>query len=81
MSELFADEARFGTWIEVEILAVEAWAELGVVPREAAAAIRAKAGFDVAAIEAREEVTQHDVAAFVDVVQATVGQPEGSWVH
>ncbi|MFN8034857.1 MAG: adenylosuccinate lyase [Acidimicrobiia bacterium] len=81
MADLFGDESRYATWLEVEILAVEAWAELGVVPREAAAAIRARAGFDVAAVEAREEVTQHDVAAFVDVVQDRVGQPEGAWVH
>jgi adenylosuccinate lyase len=81
MAEVFADQARYGTWLEVEILAVEAWAELGVVPRAAATAIRERAAFDVAAIEAREEVTQHDVAAFVDVVQEAVGQPEGAWVH
>ncbi len=52
-----------------------------MVPPEAAAAIRARAGFDVAAIEARERVTDHDVAAFVDVVQERVGLPEGAWVH
>ena len=81
MADLFTDEARFATWLEVEILAVEAQAKLGVVPPEAAAAIRDRAGFDVAAIEARERVTEHDVAAFVDVVQERVGQPEGAWVH
>jgi len=81
MAGLFADQARYGTWLEVEILAVEAWAQLGIVPREAATAIRQRATFDVAAIEAREEITQHDVAAFVDVVQERVGQPEGAWVH
>ena len=68
-------------WLEVEILATEAWAELGVVPRPAAVAVRERAGFDVAEIDAREQVTEHDVAAFVDVVQASVGQPEGAWVH
>ncbi len=66
---------------QVEILAVEAWAELGVVPASAARAIRERAGFTVAAIEERERVTDHDVAAFVDVVQATVGGSEGAWVH
>ncbi len=81
MATLFSDEARFGAWLEVEILAVEAWAELGVVPQAAAVAVRERAGFDVAAIEARELITEHDVAAFVDVVQETVGQPEGTWVH
>jgi adenylosuccinate lyase len=81
MAELFTDEAKFGAWLEVEILATEAWAELGVVPKDAAAAVRARAGFDVAAIDERELITEHDVAAFVDVVQERVGQPEGAWVH
>jgi adenylosuccinate lyase len=78
---LFTDEARFAAMLEVEILAVEAWSELGVVPAEAAKAIRERAGFDVQAIEERERVTEHDTAAFVDIVQERVGQPEGTWVH
>ena len=81
MAALFSDEAKFASWLEVEILACEAWAELGVVPRADAAAIRARAGFDVPAIEARERVTDHDMAAFVDVVQEHVGPPAGAWVH
>ncbi|MBM3671467.1 MAG: adenylosuccinate lyase [Actinobacteria bacterium] len=81
MADLFTDEARYATWLEVEILAAEAQAKLGVVPPEAAAAIRERAGFDVAAIEERELVTEHDVAAFVDIVQERVGAPEGTWVH
>jgi adenylosuccinate lyase len=81
MARLFTDEARFGAWLEVEILATEAWAELGVVPADAARAVRARGGFDVAAIDEREKITEHDVAAFVDVVQERVGQPEGAWVH
>lgn len=81
MASLFADEARYAAWLEVEVLAVEAWAKLGVVPDEDAAAVRDRAGFDVAAIEARERVTDHDVAAFVDVVQERVGGRAGSWIH
>ena len=81
MAALFTDEAKFGAWLEVEILATEAWAELGVVPKAAAIAVRERGGFDVAAIDERELVTEHDVAAFVDVVQERVGQPEGAWVH
>jgi len=81
ISALFTDEARFGAWLEVEVLAVEAWARLGVVPREDAIAIRERAGFDVAAIHEREQVTDHDVAAFVDVVQERVGPPAGTWLH
>jgi adenylosuccinate lyase len=81
MADLFTDESRFATWLEVEILAVEAWAELGAIPPEHAAQIRARAGFDVAGIEARERITDHDVAAFVDEVAERVGQPAGAWVH
>ena len=81
MADLFTDERRYATWLEVEVLAAEAQAKVGVVPPEAATAIRERAGFDVAAIEERERTTEHDVAAFVDVVQERIGQPEGAWVH
>jgi adenylosuccinate lyase len=85
MAALFSDEAKFASWLEVELLAVEAWAELGVVPAADAAACRARApeidaGFVQRVLE-RESVTDHDVAAFVDVVQDSIGQPEGSWIH
>ncbi|MGD0381682.1 MAG: adenylosuccinate lyase [Acidimicrobiales bacterium] len=85
MAALFTDEARFEMWLEVELLAVEGWAEVGVVPREVAAAVRARAPKVtpelVGAVNDRERVTDHDVAAFVDVVQDAIGPPEGSWVH
>jgi adenylosuccinate lyase len=81
MAELFTDEARLATWLEVELLAVEAWAKLGVIPPNDAEAIRSRASVDVAAVEERERVTDHDVAAFVDVVQDRVGLPAGAWVH
>src|SRR5687767_6402125 len=81
MSALFSDGTRLSTWLEVELLATEAWAELGVVPHEHAAAIRERASFDVDAVQEREKVTDHDVAAFVDVVQERVGMPAGAWVH
>jgi adenylosuccinate lyase len=81
ISALFTDEARFGAWLEVEVLAVEAWAQLGVVPADDARAVRERAGFDVGEIQEREKITDHDVAAFVDVVQERVGPPAGTWVH
>ncbi len=81
MAALFTDAAKFGAWLEIEILACEAWAELGVIPVADASAIRARAGFDVEAVLERERITDHDVAAFVDVVQERVGQPAGAWVH
>jgi adenylosuccinate lyase len=85
MAALFSDEARLGRWLEVELLALEGLAQVGVVPAAAAAAVRARApradATLVAAVAEREQVTDHDVAAFVDVVQERVGGPEGSWVH
>ena len=85
MAELFSDEAKFRTWLEVEVLAVEAWSQLGVVPAADAAAVRERAPTmtpaTMTAIAERERVTDHDVAAFVDVVQDAIGPPAGAWVH
>ena len=85
MAELFTDEAKFAAWLEVELLATEGWAAAGVVPEDDARAVRDRAprvdaGF-VDAVNERERVTDHDVAAFVDVVQAAIGPPAGNWVH
>jgi adenylosuccinate lyase len=85
MAALFSDEARLARWLEVELLAVEGLAEVGVVPSADAKEVRRRAPVVdaglVAEVAERERVTDHDVAAFVDVVQAHIGQPEGSWVH
>jgi adenylosuccinate lyase len=81
IARFFTDEARMSAWLEVEILACEGWAAIGVIPAADAAAIRARAGFSVEAVNAREQVTDHDVAAFVDIVQEQVGPPAGAWVH
>ncbi|HEY3833596.1 MAG TPA: adenylosuccinate lyase [Acidimicrobiia bacterium] len=81
MAALFTDEAKLGAWLEVEVLACEGWAEIGVVPEEHARAIRERGAFTVDAVLEREKVTDHDVAAFVDVVQESVGMPAGAWVH
>ena len=68
MEAVWSDEARLANWLEIELLAVEALAELGVVPPEDAAACRERAALTVEAVAEREAVTRHDVAAFVDVV-------------
>ena len=85
MAALFSDEARFAMWLRVELLATEGWVEVGDVPAEAAEVCRRRAPeVDAAFVEAvaeRERVTDHDVAAFVDVVQEAIGQPQGSWIH
>jgi adenylosuccinate lyase len=85
MTAVFSEEARLRIWLDIELLAVEAWSKLGVVPIAHAAACRARAPEIDAAfvrrVAEREAVTDHDVAAFVDVVQESIGEPEGSWVH
>ena len=85
MATLFTDEARFSAMLEVELLATEAWAALGVVPVEDAAAARARAPeitpAVVAEIAERELVTDHDTAAFVDVIASCIGSPAGNWIH
>ncbi len=80
ISRIWSDEARMRHWLRIELLAVEAWAELGRVPAADAAACRERASFDAAAVLEREQVTRHDVAAFVDVVAGSIG-PEGRWIH
>ena len=85
MAALWTDEARMALWLDVEVLATEAWAALGVVPEDDAKAVRERApGVTpqfVAAVAEREQVTDHDVAAFVDVVQSAIGPPAANWVH
>jgi adenylosuccinate lyase len=73
-------ERRMSAWLEVELAATDAWAGQGVVPEDAAAACRERAAFTVEAVSERERTTGHDVAAFVDVVAASIG-PEGRWIH
>ena len=85
MAALFSDAGRFSTYLDVELLAVEAMEAIGVAPRGSAEACRARApkidDAFVAAVAERERTTNHDVAAFVDVVQAAVGGAEASWIH
>jgi len=85
VAELFSDEHRFDTMLEVELLAAEGLAELGVLPHIEVAKLRQRrpvidAAF-VEAVEERESVTNHDTAAFVDVVQSRIGMPEAAWIH
>ena len=80
MAAVWSDDARFGHWLEIEILVAEALAGLGVVPDADAREIRATASFDAGRVAEVERVTRHDVAAFVQIVAASVG-PAGRWVH
>ncbi|HEY6730147.1 MAG TPA: adenylosuccinate lyase [Solirubrobacterales bacterium] len=77
---VWTPQAKLDSWLEVELAATEAWAAEGAVPEEAAREARANAAFTVEAVDEREKVTDHDVAAFVDVVAASVGE-HGRWIH
>lgn len=85
MDAVWSDTAKFARWLEVELLATEGHAEIGVVPAEAAAICRAKAPVAddefLQRILDREKITDHDVAAFVDVTQESIDDPAGSWIH
>ena len=80
MGAVWSEQRKLQNWLAVELAVTDALAEQGVVPAADAQAIRANAAFTVEAVKEREQVTDHDVAAFVDVVAASVGEP-GRWVH
>lgn len=80
MAAVWSDENRFQKWLDVEILACEALAELGQIPRGAAAVIRERARFDIPRILEIERVTRHDVIAFLTNVGEYVGE-EARYLH
>jgi len=80
MAAIWEPRHRFDTWLRVELLACEAWAELGKVPREALAVIRKRAGYDLNRIQEIEREVRHDVVAFVSAVAERVG-PEARYIH
>jgi len=85
IAEIFSDESKFRRYLEIELLATTAHSELGVVPRDHAQICRDRApvvdASFVAEVSERERVTDHDVAAFVDVVQQRIGMPAAAWIH
>ncbi|HBV24068.1 MAG TPA: adenylosuccinate lyase [Jeotgalicoccus sp.] len=80
MTKIWTEENRFDAWLEVEILASEAWAELGVIPKDEVKNIRPNARIDVDRIKEIEEETRHDVVAFTRQISETLGE-EKKWVH
>ncbi len=80
MAQIWEPENRFRIWLEIETLACEAQAELGVIPKEAVPVIRAKGNFDIARIDAIEAEVKHDVIAFLTSVSEYVG-PEARFIH
>jgi len=81
MARIWSDEGKLERWLEVELAALDGWAEIGVVPADAAQAIRSQAVAPAPERVAQiEQKTHHDVAAFVDAVAGELG-PEGRWFH
>lgn len=80
MGKLWSIETRYRKWLDVEIAACEAWAELGEIPKDALAGIRKKAKFDVRKIDEIEKVVRHDVIAFLSSVAGSLG-PESRFIH
>jgi len=78
--EIWSDARKFRIWLEVELLAVEAMAELGQIPKSDAEEIRRRARFSIPEIAEIEKRTNHDVIAFLENVAASVG-PAARWIH
>lgn len=85
MDAIFSDAGKFSRYLEIELLATEVQSSIGVVPGDAAKTCRANAprvdDEFVRNVVEREAITNHDVAAFVDVVQEAIGRPHGAWIH
>src|SRR5213593_1518669 len=81
MTSIWSESGRLARWLEVELAALDGWAELGTIPAVDVTAIRAAARPPTAERVAEiERTTDHDLAAFVDAVAEQLG-PEGRWVH
>src|SRR5262250_1112838 len=80
MGRIWSDQRRYETWLLVESAAADAMAAAGLIPTDAARDIRERGGFDIARIEAIEQITQHDVIAFTTAVAERVG-PSARWLH
>jgi len=80
MRQIWSDERKYQIWLEIELLACEAMADLGQIPKQDAAEIRKKARFSIPEILEIEKHTNHDVIAFLENVAASVG-PAARWIH
>src|SRR5438552_10934146 len=80
MSKVWSDERKFQIWLEIEVLACEAMAELGQIPKNDAEQIRKRARFSIPEILEIEKRTNHDVIAFLENVAGSVG-PAARWIH
>lgn len=80
MAQIWSDETKYNTWLQVEIEACQAWANLGLIPAQDVEALRRNASFTVDRILEIEQETRHDVVAFTRAVSESLGE-ERKWVH
>ena len=80
MRSLWSEQRKLEIWLEIEVLACEAMALFGTIPKEDAIIIRRKAAFDIASVHEIEKRTNHDVIAFLEDVAQHVG-PQARWIH
>ena len=80
MAAIWELEHRFQVWLRIEVLACEAWAQLGKIPPQALQEIRGRAAFDIGRIEELEETVRHEVVAFLTTVAERVGEPS-RYIH
>lgn len=80
MGRIWSEETKLQNWMQIEVLACEAWANLGVIPLEAAQNIKAKANFDIAGVQKIEEEVRHDVIAFLTNMGSYIGD-DSKYVH
>jgi adenylosuccinate lyase len=80
LARIWSEQRKLDAWLEVELAVCEALADRGVIPARDLDQIRSRASFELDAVKERERVTDHDVAAFVDVVAGSVGEA-GRWIH
>ncbi|WP_027417440.1 adenylosuccinate lyase [Aneurinibacillus terranovensis] len=81
MAAIWTEENKFNAWLKVEILACEAWSELGVIPKEDVKKLWENASFSIDRIYQIEQETRHDVVAFTRAVSETIEGDEKKWVH
>ena len=81
MGRIWSDQRRLETWMQVEVLALEAWAKLGKIPDDVVVTLRSARCPTTEDVAAREEITNHDLAAFVDLLGESAGGDAAGWVH
>jgi len=80
MGKIWKEEEKFALWLKIEVLACEAWAKLGEIPKDAVARIKERAKFDIVRIKKIEKEVKHDVLAFLTNLAESIG-PEARYVH